>query len=274
MENDVLLQFSGFLNTPQIWKENIPFPYSLFKLKNVPISKLPQTMRFSPSMVLGKRMELFFQYYITYFGDEEVLAHNEQINFEKRTIGEIDFILKNSKTGKLSHVELVYKFYLYDPDISNEEARWIGPNRKDSFPEKLHRLLDKQFPLLYRRETLPLLERLEIKPEEVEQKLCFKANLFIPWKLKDKKDFGNINPEAIRGIWMTASEFEESDFEDAVFFSPKKPDWPIDPTHNTVWYSYTEIRQQVTSLLAKNQSPLLWMKSPENDYSRFFVVWW
>lgn len=274
MENEVRLQFSGFLDTPQIWKEGIAFPYSLFRLKPVPASELPQTMRFSPSMVLGKRMELFFQYYITHFAEEEVLAHNEQINFEKRTIGEIDFILKNSKTGKISHVELVYKFYLYDPEISNEEARWIGPNRKDSFPEKLHRLLDKQFPLLFRKETQPLLQSLQITPEEVEQKLCFKANLFIPWKLKDRKDYGDINPEAIRGTWMTATEFEESDFKDAVFFTPKKPDWPIDPIHNSVWYSYTEIKLQVQSLLAKDQSPLLWMKTPNNEYHRFFVVWW
>lgn len=274
IENDVLLQFSGFLDTPQIWKEGNSFPYPLFRLKKVPISKLPQTMRFSPSMVLGKRMELFFQYYITHFGEEEVLAHNEQVNYEKRTIGEIDFILKNSKTGNISHVELVYKFYLYDPEISNEEARWIGPNRKDSFPKKLHRLLDRQFPLLYRKETLPLLQRLGIDPDNIEQKLCFKANLFIPWKLKDRKDYGNINQEAIRGTWMTALEFKESDFGNAVFFSPKKPDWPIDPIHNSVWYSYEEIKQQVISLLTKNQSPLLWMKTSKNEYSRFFVVWW
>lgn len=274
MENDVLLQFAGFLNTPQIWKEKNSLPYSLFTLKQIPISKLPKTLHFSPSMVLGKRMELFFQYYVTHFAEEEILAHNEQVIFDKKTLGELDFILKNSRTQEVTHVELVYKFYLFDPSISGDITHWIGPNRRDSFPEKLNRLKTQQFPLLHRKETLPILKRLNVDPTKIIQKLCFKANLFLPKKLAEKRDFSMINPEALAGFWIKASEFTKEDYGEAVFYSPKKPDWPVEPQQNKNWFSYDEIQPQIARLLDKEQSPLVWMKTSEKEYHRFFIVWW
>lgn len=273
MENKVLFQFSGFLNTPQIWKQNY-FSYPLYDLKPLPLSKLPKNLELSPTMVLGKRMEVFFQYYVTHFSHEEILAHNEQVIFEKRTLGELDFILKNSQTGNISHVELVYKFYLYDPEIPGKTACWIGPNRRDSLPEKLSRLQSNQFPLLHRKETLPLLNRLKIDPSDVSQKLCFKANLFLPKDFKRSKDLIEVNPEAISGFWIRSSEFTKEDFGKALFYTPKKPDWPVDPRQNNIWLSFDEIEHQVTDLLKKEQSPLIWMKTEEGTYKRFFTVWW
>ena len=273
MENKVLFQFAGFLNTRQIWKEN-KFPYQPYLLKPVPNAKLPKTLEFSPSMVLGKRMELFFQYYVTHFSHEEVLAHNEQVIFEKKTLGELDFILKNSISGEISHVELVYKFYLYVPEIQGDQACWIGPNQRDSFPEKLTRLQNNQFPLLYRKETLPLLNRLKIDPSEVTQKLCFKANLFLPKNWNEKINFSEINPDAVSGFWIKASEFTKEDYGNALFYSPKKPDWPVDPRENQTWFTYDEINLQITRFLEKDQSPLVWMKTSEHLLQRFFIVWW
>lgn len=273
MENDVLFQFAGFLNTPQIWKEN-KFPFHPYILKPVPISKLPKTLKFSPSMVLGKRMELFFQFYVTHFSHEEVLAHNEQVIFQKRTLGELDFILKNSISGEVSHVELVYKFYLYVPEIPGDQACWTGPNRRDSLPEKLNRLRNKQFPLLHRKETLPLLDRLKIDPSEVTQKLCFKANLFLPKNMTGKINFSDINQDAISGFWIYASEFTKEDYGHALFYSPKKPDWPTNPRHNEEWEDFEKIQSKILQLLLREQSPLVWMKTGENLFERFFIVWW
>ena len=39
--------------------------------------------------------------------------------------------------SKILHLELVYKFYLYDKNLGEKEIeRWIGPNRSDSLLEK------------------------------------------------------------------------------------------------------------------------------------------
>lgn len=269
MKEPVLHQFSGFIDTPQVWSEVSSFPYLPYELKKVSLQKVPSDLHLPPTMVLGKRMEQFFKYYVMHFSGEEILAHNEQIIHEKRTLGELDFLLKNATSGEISHVELVYKFYLYDPDIPAEAERWTGPNHRDNLTRKLNRLRHKQFPLLHREETGPLLNRLGINPEEVEQKICFKANFFLPWDPDNPKSL-----DRIQGSWLKASEFTGSFFQAGSFFSPKKPDWPILPHHNTTWYSFKEIRTEIERLLEKEQSPLVWMKTRNGQYLRFFVVWW
>lgn len=272
MQNKILLQFLGFLNTQLIWKTS-QLPYPLYHLKPIPISTLPETFELNPSMVLGKRMEVFFTYHITHYSNQEILAHNEQIIFNKKTIGELDFILKDSLTGKVSHIELVYKFYLYDPAIPEDHACWTGPNRKDSLDKKLQILENKQFPLLFKKETRPLLEKLKIQASEVHQELCFKAHLFVPKDLENIS-FDSINPKAISGFWIRSTSFTEAEYGDALFYSPKKADWPIEPKFNNNWKSFGDIYDEIISLLDQKQSPLLWMKSSDETYKRFFIVWW
>ena len=78
----------------------------------------------------------------------KILAENVQIQNEKTTVGEIDCILTTAK--KPVHLEIIYKFYLYDKSVgTNELEHWIGPNRRDSLVSKLNKLKDKQLPLLY-----------------------------------------------------------------------------------------------------------------------------
>ncbi len=268
MKESVLHQFSGFMDTPQVWNHVSTFPYPSYELGKVRLQKVPTDLNLPPNMVLGKRMEQFFKYYVTHFSGEEILAHNEQIIHNKKTIGELDFLLRDQNTRQVTHVELVYKFYLYDPEIAAEDDRWTGPNHRDSLNRKINRLLKHQIPLLHRTETLPLLERLGVSPEEIQQKICFKANFFFPW---------DHHPESLdpfQGRWMRASDFTGSFFNRGNFFSPKKPDWPILPHHNPTWYSYGEIRKQIEQLLEKEQSPLIWMKTSNGQYLRFFLVWW
>jgi hypothetical protein len=271
MENALLHQFSGFLKTPQIWEMTGSFPYKPFEVRNIDLHKMPADLSLPPTMVLGKRMELFFKLYVSHFSEEQIIAHNEQIIHDKKTLGELDFLLKNDRTGQVSHVELVYKYYLYDPDIASKAERWTGPNHRDNLLLKLDRLQKKQFPLLYREETRPLLESLGITAKEVEQKICFKANFFLPW---DYPSEGTDLPhKMLQGRWMRREEFTSKSFGNARFFSPKKPDWPVLPQHNTHWLSFDELQQQITPLLNKEQSPLIWMKTG-NEVRRFFLVWW
>jgi hypothetical protein len=112
-----------------------------------------------------------------------VAFENIQIVEEQKTIGEIDFIIENIKTKQLIHLELTYKFYLFDPNLSSETINnWIGHNRNDSLKEKLERLKTKQFPLLYHNCTKSTLHTIEIN--EVSQPLYLLVSLFIPYKYK------------------------------------------------------------------------------------------
>lgn len=273
-KTSLFLQFEGFLKTPLIKKGScfLGFQQFLIHNKKIPISFF-DSVNLPPKLILGKRMEYFFFLYLEYFSEEKVLAHSRQIISEKITLGELDFLLKNKTTGEISHVELVYKFYLYDPKIEREEERWIGPNRNDSLLKKCNKLKNKQFPLLFRAETEPLLRELNLLGKKIQQKICFKANLFVPLPLLGKT-IPCVNNSCLKGFWIPVSAFTASAFGGFEFFSPQKSDWPIAPENGTIWYSFREMEQQLLTPLTHKTSRLVWMKQNENRYSRFFVVWW
>lgn len=266
-------QFKGFIHTPQIFAQNAIFGYPLFDTlptRNYDLEELTEP----GTRVLGKRMEHFFHYYITHFNALSVLAHNRQIIRHKHTLGELDFLLKDLASKQVSHIELIYKFYLYDPDCgTSEKDHLIGSNRRDSLNLKLERLQKRQFPLLFHPATQELLNELKIAPQHVLQKICFKASVFLP---KHRQDiaFSEINPGTVRGYWIHVDEFTSEEYRNQQFFSPRKNYWPVNPEKNSTWFSHEEILAQINPRLEDEFSPLLWMKLPNGRLEQFFVVWW
>ena len=115
--------------------------------------------------------------------DIEILGNNIQIISRKQTLGEIYCVLL--KENKPFHIEIAYKFYVYDPTVGNSFLEhWIGPNRRDSLVLKLSKMKQKQFSLLYRDVCKPILDDFNIKVASVKQRAFFKAQLFVPLILK------------------------------------------------------------------------------------------
>lgn len=267
-------QFRGFLQTPQIFAENGIFDYPLFQT----LENNPKVLEFQPSgpsaTVLGKRMEDFFAQYIINFTSEEILIQNEQIIQDKKTVGEIDFLLKDTSSEVISHVEMIFKFYLFDPESGTSELdHLIGPNKRDSLNQKLERLQKRQFPLLFHPATIDLLDFLGIDAEVVIQKMCFKAWVFLPSHMK-ACELTQINPQTFAGYWIKAKEFTFEAYSENQFFIPGKFYWPVNPEVNNVWKSFEIIEKELQTLLQDKFAPLLWMKTGDGKYERFFVVWW
>lgn len=276
MQNRVAKQFEGFLNTPALWK-NYFQEIQQFELPEIndPLQKpiaedLPSL---STNFVMGKRVERFFEWIIRQNQGYKLLAENMQISRDKITLGELDFLLKDLINQQVYHVEMVYKFYVYDPSFTAEKQRWIGPNRKDTLLLKTKKLKEKQFPLLFKPETKELLSSLNLNAEEVIQQSCFKANLFVPGELQNKQ-FSKINNDCIAGIWLHFKEFKTSSYKNFEYYAPKKQDWPISPQHGETWFSHSEIINQIEILFENKKAPLIWVKKPGNNYERLFVVWW
>ena len=276
MQNRVAKQFEGFLNTPALWK-NYFQEIQQFELPEIndPLQKtiaedLPSL---STNFVMGKRVERFFEWIIRQNQGYKLLAENMQISRNKITLGELDFLLKDLINQQVYHVEMVYKFYVYDPSFTAENQRWIGPNRKDTLLQKTKKLKEKQFPLLFKPETKKLLSSLNLNAEEVLQQSCFKANLFVPGELQNKQ-FSEINSDCIAGIWLHFKEFKTSNYKSFQYYAPKKQDWPILPEHGETWFSHSEIINQIEILFENKKAPLIWVKKPGNNYERLFVVWW
>lgn len=199
-----------------------------------------------------------------------ILYKNLQIIEAKNTIGELDFILENTISKQCLHLELAYKFYLYDPSISDLLVNnWIGPNRKDSLVEKLNKLKTKQFPLLHHDCTKDKLSNINI--HEVSQVLCLLASLFVPYQFKGT--FPEAYAKAIIGYYINYTTFLELNHTEKTYYIPSKKEWGISPSHNTNWSNLSEVSEQLTLAMQEKQSVLVWQKQYES-YTSFFVVWW
>ncbi len=148
-------QYLGFLQSTSLKLVESLLKIPLFnfeELSKPPFEINTAKIDIHDNEVLGKRIEHFFEHCIVNSKRYDLISNNIQVFKDKVTIGELDFIVKDLFKDKIIHIELIYKFYLYDPEISMELDRWIGPNRNDSLLRKVEKLKNHQFPLLYRKE--------------------------------------------------------------------------------------------------------------------------
>jgi len=263
------LQYQGYLTTDNIFnRENNPFSQNLFEKIEC---TSPVEINVPTHLMLGKRVEVFFKKQVTEANKYEILYENTQIQSAKRTIGELDFILRDKQTLECKHIEVSYKFYLFDPLTKGKEIdKWIGPNRRDTLAKKVSKLSTHQFPMLYKSETK---EKINIDFSHTSQEVFFKAQLFIPHSSADQI-FKSINPDAICGTYVTFEEFKTSKFKDFEFFIPEKQDWLISPIENTTWHFYMHIIKTLKESIQNEKSLLLWCRDINARKSKFFVTWW
>ena len=263
------LQYQGYLETePLFTTENNPFSQHLFKLAR---STKAINIEVKENLMLGKRVEVFFKLQIEATNSYQIILENIQIQKEKRTIGELDFILKKNEPSQLMHIEIAYKFYLFDPKIEGVEIhKWIGPNRNDDLLKKITKLSKHQFPLLYAEETK---QHLELNTREIQQKILFKAQLYIPYNFA-LNNLALINLKAIRGYYISFNEFLKSELLEQDFFIPNKQDWLISPKENKKWFSSDLVLELISESIQLKKSPLIWTKCKSGKVQSVFIVWW
>ncbi|MBE7630262.1 DUF1853 family protein [Tenacibaculum piscium] len=280
---DLQLQYEGFLKTPFLWNGlwNIKDEKNIFDLQQFEINAT-KTASFSVEITkiprLGKLVERFVSFEFQQDKRLKILAENIQIQQEKITLGELDCLLL--KDEKPIHVEIIYKFYLYDISASNTEIeRWIGPNKQDSLVQKLTKLKEKQLPLLYSEECENYLKTLNLEAKNIAQQLYFKAQLFVPLKdygkefhQKKNKKYSLINTDCIIGFYVTLLELNQ--FKDCKFYIPTKHNWLVTPHTNINWHTFNDFITKITPVLIDKKSPLCWLKKTNGELLKFFVIWW
>ena len=131
---DLQLQYQGFFKTPFLWFGKGFFDLKMFDFENKNFS--PLNLKLTKKLRLGKLVERFVSFELQQNQDAKILAENIQIQEDKRTLGELDCLILKDSTP--IHLEIIYKFYLYDKSVGNSEIEhWIGPNRRDSFIQKV-----------------------------------------------------------------------------------------------------------------------------------------
>jgi hypothetical protein len=219
---------------------------------------------------LGHLAERIVSELIKSSSNYKVLYEHFQIIEGQKTIGEIDFIIENTIDKKLIHLELAYKFYLFDPSISSEHINnWIGPNRNDSLVEKLDKLKSKQFPLLYHSCTASKFTTIDI--DTVSQALCLLVSLFIPYEFKTK--LSPVYEKAIKGYYLNLETFISLNETEKSYYLPSKKEWGMDASENEIWTDYKGIENHINTCIKEKQAPLCWQKY-KGTYLSFFIVWW
>lgn len=262
-------QCLGFLNTPSLWRGNQfeieQFNFPNIRLDNIQLEELPQNLR------LGHQVEHLFKQLIEQSDHYNILVYNLPIRQEKRTLGEIDFILQDNSNKKLIHVELTYKFYIIDTDITDPIQRLIGPNRKDTFFLKKEKIKNVQFPLLHSKEGDEALADLGIEHIDIEHQCCFKAQLFLPYG-EGSTQIEGFNKKCITGHWLRIENFDKTEFQKAQYYIPTKSEWIIEPHDDVNWLSYKECIIDISQRLDRGHAPMVWIKMPTISIKKIFIV--
>ena len=260
-------QYQGYIDTPLLWKDHTVLGLEQLLLPALETPNFNDTI--PDNLLLGKRVERFVVSELEQIQSIEILLQNKQVQNKKITIGEIDCVLKQE--GIPIHLEIVYKFYLYDPAIgSSEIEHWIGPNRKDTLFKKLTKLKDKQLPLIYNEHTEQILHNLTLKADKILQRILFKAQLFTPYQ--QNVEFNLLNQACLNGFYVYQSDMQQ--FSSCKFYIPKKVDWLLEVQAEVDWLDFNQFQENIDALLVDKKAPLCWIKFPNGELQKFFVVWW
>lgn len=155
----------------------------------------------------------------------ELLARNLQIHEPgKPTIGEIDSLLRDLRTGELIHLELATKFYLA---VETREGLLLpGPDSRDNFYRKLHRLRTHKLILAKKhRSALPM----EFQEEPITARHLIHGCIFdhIHSDTPAAPEF--TSPLRCRGRWLTITELPIHFSPGTTFEIIPKPLWPVPP---------------------------------------------
>ena len=98
---------------------------------------------------VGRLFENLIHYWLANHSEVDLIAHQQQISVEGRTLGELDFVFKIN--GALVHLETAVKYYLLAPchETTKRSSAWnnlIGPNGIDTLARKALHLSRKQLP--------------------------------------------------------------------------------------------------------------------------------
>lgn len=255
-----------FLECPDLYEHELPDGTPLFHTTLEAINHAPSINPEGKKLRFGHLMELYFSAWLAGHPHYAVLAQNIQLISDGVTLGEIDFLVQDTSSTEVLHIELAYKFYLLK--TVNGSPQWIGPNAKDTLDAKLYRLRHHQFPLLRHPLFLKVLRQMALGQQEIRQLACLKGQLFLPQGHSGALP-GGVNPEAIAGSWTTLNKLIGQEGRGLRYCLPAKLDWLLPPFKGEQWIAPDEA---IYALQKLNRPQLCWICREEGTYERVMVI--
>ena len=237
----------------------------------------PSVLTNTPNPRLGLYFESLYECLLRDLLGWEILARNLQIQSNGITLGELDFVLRNPRTGACEHHEVAVKFYLgYNSDKNNTEAGvtlWHGPNAIDRLDLKTRNLLEQQSQRTRLVETTDALATLGITGP-LTKRIFMPGYLFYP-REPLLSALEHVPADHLRGVWFTLEDALRMNSEHWVPL--RKPHWlgpwqqADSPDQQAVIASLQEVQESGTprlfAKLAFQAESSLWLET-----ERFFVV--
>lgn len=159
-----------------------PFEFEFKKTSNAEIVDLYHNFDAKSSLFqeeflprrIGHQFEFYLNHFFQWSPEWNIILHHHQFHTNGHTIGELDFLLKQTRTGALIHLETAVKFYL-EYGIG-DHLSWIGPNPKDTLRKKTDKLFQQQLKLTSHPEVASFLSSITTAP--IHPKLLLKTQLF------------------------------------------------------------------------------------------------
>ncbi|MFK7757312.1 MAG: DUF1853 family protein [Flavobacteriales bacterium] len=221
----------------------------LKKLDSDPI-ELQKFVDSESRQLLGKRFELFIEYWLRHSGAYEVVLSNVQVKKELRTIGELDYVLKHLESGEVWHFEVACKYYL---GFKNSAlwTNWLGINAKDSLGDKMSKF-DRQLSIFQTPEGQQLLDRERLTlPKSF---LLMKGFFFYEWTtLKKAKAPKQSNKGHNTGLFVKSSDIPAFFSADNSWVILNKQHWfsRYSSTDTLEVYSELAVIDRVREILAQ-----------------------
>ena len=180
------------------------------------LDKNPQDLLDHLNTIKSKRLGLYFEGLIGFWISSispnfKLLAQNIQLHeiagdTRSRTIGEIDFIIRDTQRDKVIHLEVAVKFYLGTAPLA-DPYRWFGTNIQDQLGRKVDHLKHHQ--------TQLSLQHTKQLPFSIDERQCFiKGRLFYPHSMQNVTDITiphGVAHNHLRGYYYFYDECDEAD---------------------------------------------------------------
>ena len=142
---DLNLHFSFQFHDNKIWEDHIKTYWPRLQYLDQHPEALLNFLQKLKSTRLGLRFEMFIWFWLLdhAYHPYELLGHSIQKIDGRKTVGELDFVLRNTATAEIEHWEVALKYYLAEGDFSL--PYWYGLNRSDTLSRKLNHFTQKQF---------------------------------------------------------------------------------------------------------------------------------
>ncbi len=209
---------SGFIAGTNWWSaEKLEQEYQIYLPRLAQLDKNPTELKAALKTTKSHRLGHYFEALVTFWlqttSSYELLLSQFPLRNQHRTLGEIDYLVRDLSTGKIIHIEVAVKFYL-GKDGLNDMANWHGPGLQDR--------LDKKFDHLCNHQTQLSRKHPELVPYAVDEYACIvKGRLFYPPDIKAKTTF--TYPDNLHGRWRN---YPPDSAEHGISYSQlQKKDW-------------------------------------------------